>query len=139
MFPICCGRVLLNCLLHHSTTAGNVEKFSAHDVSINIHLFLDICRSVLCLFVGHVSVRFGIQVPLSLPERQAVLRLSQPYIQPAMKAGKYIQELVFLLFKFVIRLSLIRTFCLSGFFCPAFILQYKRLAVLHILTFYMVL
>jgi hypothetical protein len=90
--------VLLHCSLHHSTTAGNVETFSAHDVLINIHPFLDICHSVLYLFVGHVSVRFGIQVPLSLLERQAVLRLSQPYIQPAMTAGKYTEQLVFFFF-----------------------------------------
>lgn len=87
--------VLLHCSLHHSTTAGNVGTFSAHDVLINTHPFLDICHSVLYLFVGHVSVRFGVQVPLSLLERQAVLRLSQPYIQPAMTAGKYTEQLVF--------------------------------------------
>lgn len=126
--------VLVHCSLHHSTTAGNVETFSAHDVLINIHPFLDICHSVLYLFVGHVSVRFGIQVPLSLLERQAVLRLSQPYIQPAMTAGKYTEQLVFLLLKCVIQLSSNRTCCFCGFFFPAFILQYKSLPVLCILS-----
>jgi len=62
---------------------------------ISIRPFLDICRGVLYLFVGHVSVRFGIQVPLNLLERQAALRLSQPYIQPAMTAGKCTEQLLF--------------------------------------------
>jgi len=140
MFPIAVD-VLLHFSLHHSTTAGNVGTFSAHDVSINIRPFPDICHNVLYLFVGHVSVRFDIQVPLSLLETQAFLRLSQPYIQPALTAGKYTEQLVFflLVLKGVIRLSSIRTCCFSGLFFPEFILQYKSVPVPCILSFYMAL
>jgi len=73
----------IDCSLCYSTTAGNVEKFSAHVVLISILLSLDICHSKLCLFVGHVTVRSGVQVLLSHPERGISIHKTWLALYPA--------------------------------------------------------